>query len=388
MEKVKLVDIAEFIKTGKTPPTSQSKYFDGKINWYTPGDFRNGKNLSKSNRTLTELSLVEKKAVVFPKNTLLITCIGDIGKLGITYEDCSSNQQITGLKPKENVDVHYLYYWFLVNKKKIESTANNAVVAILNNKTLQNIDFEYPSLATQQKIAAILDKADELRQYNKQLIEKYEALTQSLFLEMFGDVRMNSSKFPVFLFDEISNKITDGDHLTPKREEIGYKLLSCRNIKNGFIDFSAGLDYVGESEFQRMFKRCNPEKGDILISCSGTIGRTTSIKIDEPFVLVRSAALIKPKRDLVNPFYLEFYLRTDYMQSVMKRSANTSSQANLFTGPIKKLPIILPPFELQTQFSNRVQLIETQKQQAQEALAKSEDLFQGLLQQAFKGELN
>lgn len=388
MQKVKLQDIAEFIKTGKTPPTSQTQYFDGQVNWYTPGDFNNGKILNTSKRTLTQIALDDKKAITFPKNTLLITCIGDIGKIGITQEDCSSNQQITGIKPKENTDVNYLYYWFIANKKVLENTANSAIVPILNNKTLQNIDFRFPNLPTQQKIAAILDKADELRKYNKQLIAKYDALAQSLFLEMFGDVRMNSSKFPIFLFDEISNKITDGDHLTPKREEIGYKLLSCRNIKNGFIDFSAGLDYVGESEFQRMFKRCNPEKGDILISCSGTIGRTTSIKIDEPFVLVRSAALIKPKRDLVNPFYLEFYLRTDYMQSVMKRSANTSSQANLFTGPIKKLPIILPPFELQTQFSNRVQLIETQKQQVQEALAKSEDLFQSLLQRAFKGELN
>ena len=137
-----------------------------------------------------------------------------------------------------------------------------------------------------------------------------------------------------------------------------------------------------------MFKRCNPEKGDILISCSGTIGRTTSIKIDEPFVLVRSAALVKPKRDLVDSLYLEYYLRTDYMQSVMKKSSNTSSQANLFTGPIKKLPIFLPPFKLQKQFAERVVVIEEQKQQAQLELAKSEELFQSLLQRAFNGELS
>ena len=136
-----------------------------------------------------------------------------------------------------------------------------------------------------------------------------------------------------------------------------------------------------------MFKRCNPEKGDILISCSGTIGRTTSIKIDEPFVLVRSAALIKPKKDIINPLYLEFYLRTDFMQSTMKKSSNTSSQANLFTGPIKKLPVLLPELNLQNQFAERVAVIEEQKAIAQKSLEHSESLFNSLLQKAFKGEL-
>jgi type I restriction enzyme S subunit len=91
MQKVKLNDIAEFIKTGKTPPTSQTQYFDGQVNWYTPGDFNNGKKLNTSKRTLTQIALDDKKAITFPEDTLLITCIGDIGKIGITQENCSSN---------------------------------------------------------------------------------------------------------------------------------------------------------------------------------------------------------------------------------------------------------------------------------------------------------
>ena len=283
---------------------------------------------------------------------------------------------------KDKADIKYLYYKMQTIKFEAEQHKRYWI------SKYSQIEIPLPSIATQQRIAAILDQSDAIIQNNRAIVQKYDALTQSLFLDMFGDFRKNSNNFPKYLFDEIATKITDGDHLTPKREEKGYKLLSCRNIKNGYIDFSAGLDFVGESEFNRMFKRCNPEKGDILISCSGTIGRTTSIKIDEPFVLVRSAALVKPKRDLVDSLYLEYYLRTDYMQSVMKKSSNTSSQANLFTGPIKKLPIFLPPFKLQKQFAERVALIEAQKQQAQLELAKSEELFQSLLQKAFKGELN
>ena len=294
------------------------------------------------------------------------------------------------LRPKSDTDNNYLFHLlkssnFQNDKDKL---CTGATQKAINNSNFEKLEIPLPNLATQQRIAAILDQADAIIQNNRAIVQKYDALTQSLFLDMFGDYRKNLNNFPKYLFDEIATKITDGDHLTPKREEKGYKLLSCRNIKNGYIDFSAGLDFVGESEFNRMFKRCNPEKGDILISCSGTIGRTTSIKIDEPFVLVRSAALVKPKRDLVDSLYLEYYLRTDYMQSVMKKSSNTSSQANLFTGPIKKLPIFLPPFKLQKQFAERVVVIEEQKQQAQLELAKSEELFQSLLQRAFNGELS
>ena len=204
---------------------------------------------------------------------------------------------------------------------------------------------------------------------------------------MFGDPCNNKANFPKLTMDEIADKITDGDHATPKRESSGHKLLSCRNIKNGYIDFSAGLDYVGEDEFNRMRKRCNPEYGDILISCSGTIGRTTSIKTNEEFVLVRSAALVKIQKDKVNSTYMEYYLRTEYMQSTMQSSSKSSGQANLFTGPIKKLPIIIPPLNLQNQFAERVQAIEVQKALAKASLDKSEELFNSLLQRAFKGEL-
>ncbi|MDC1189039.1 restriction endonuclease subunit S, partial [Flavobacteriales bacterium] len=126
-------NLSETIKTGKTPPSKETKYFDGEINWYTPGDLDKEKNLSQAKRTLTRLAIEDKKAIVHKKGTLLIGCIGDIGKIGITSEDCSSNQQLTGIYPKNNIDVNYLFYWFKGNKNVLESYSNNAVVPILNN---------------------------------------------------------------------------------------------------------------------------------------------------------------------------------------------------------------------------------------------------------------
>ncbi len=332
---------------------------------------------------------VESKSNVLCTNSdVLIAWDGaNAGTVGYGLEGIIGST-LAKLTPKiKNVIPDYAGRFLQSKFRYLRDNCTGATIPHISRPVLESLQIPLPPLAEQKKIAAILDAADELRQKDKALIAKYDELTQSLFLDMFGDIGSNVNNFSEYSVDDIATKVTDGDHLTPRREESGYKLLSCRNIRNGYIDFTAGVDYVGENEFQRMFKRCNPEKNDILISCSGTIGRTTTVIIDEPFVLVRSAALIKPKGEVVNSAYLEYYFRTKYMQALMKRSSNTSSQANLFTGRIKKLPVLLPQMFLQIQFADRAQAIESQKALAQECLLKSENLFNSLLQKAFKGEL-
>src|SRR5690606_37990958 len=93
-----LGDIAEDIKTGKTPSTKYPEYFNGDIDWFTPGDFNEEKYLNSSQRKISRLSLKDNQSILFEANTVLITCIGDIGKVGITRNSCSSNQQVTGVK--------------------------------------------------------------------------------------------------------------------------------------------------------------------------------------------------------------------------------------------------------------------------------------------------
>jgi len=108
------------------------------------------------------------------------------------------------------------------------------------------------------------------------------------------------------LLSVISDKITDGDHATPQRVRHGYYLLSARNVLNGAIDVS-DVDYVDGAEYMRMKRRCGPEGGDILVSCSGTIGRVTVVPIGFQCVLVRSAALVKLDRSKADGFFIQFW---------------------------------------------------------------------------------
>jgi type I restriction enzyme S subunit len=120
----------------------------------------------------------------------------------------------------------------------------------------------------------------------------------------------------------------------------------------------------------------NPILGDVLISCSGTIGRIASVETPEPFSLVRSVALVRPKKHVLSTRFLEHYLRTPALKAQMLRRANASSQANLFQGPIRHLPLFLPPLNLQHDFARRVVAVEKLKVAHYTSLSEFDALLQ------------
>ena len=115
------------------------------------------------------------------------------------------------------------------------------------------------------------------------------------------------------LADEISIKITDGEHVTPQRSSTGHFLLSARNVKDTGIDLRV-VDYVPKDEFERIRRRCDPNKGDILISCSGSVGRIALVDKDKEYVMVRSVALLKPFQSLLSSEYLVYLFRSPFVQ--------------------------------------------------------------------------
>jgi len=285
----------------------------------------------------------------------------------------------------------YLFYRLFDNHKTGKTLRyQNKTTGIINLKLdhYLNSKIEIPERVEDQiRIATILSKAESLIAQRKESLRLLDELLKSTFLEMFGDPVRNQKGWEKSRLELIANQITDGEHKTPVRQENGIKLLSARNIKNGFLDFNAELDFISEAEYKRISKRCNPEKGDILMSCSGTVGRVAVVRVTEPLSLVRSVALIKVKKEIINPTYLEFLMQTKFFQSQVRKNANTSSQSNIFTGQVKKLPIFIPTYHLQTQFAQIVDKVEALKAHYQTSLKELENLYGSLSQRAFKGEL-
>ncbi|KKO45755.1 hypothetical protein WG68_08545 [Arsukibacterium ikkense] len=151
---------------------------------------------------------------------------------------------------------------------------------------------------------------------------------------------------------DICFKITDGEHATPRRSEIGHYLLSARNVTNQGIVLH-DVDFVPADEFERIRRRCDPNIGDILISCSGSIGRVALVDKSDTYSMVRSAAMIRPATTL-NIDYLAMMLRSPFLQIQMTNKSKQSAQANLFLGAISQLVAIIPPVNEQARIISRV----------------------------------
>ena len=179
---------------------------------------------------------------------------------------------------------------------------------------------------------------------------------------------------------EISQKITDGDHATPKRTTQGYYLLSARNIQNGKID-TRDVDYVGLSEYQRMKLRCNPEAGDILISCSGSIGRVAVVPAGLECVLVRSAALAKIDSRLADGIFIQFWLQGHTAQRQIASSVNQGAQPNLFLNHIERLECPQPPLHEQQAIAQALSDVDALISALDRLIAKKRDIKQAMMQQ-------
>lgn len=359
--KVAIKDLGEII-TGNTPSKSIPEFWNSKDIYFIKPDIISDENINYIKNSKEYISnIAEKKARVVYGKAIFVTCIGSIGKIGVIESGkYAFNQQINAIVPNENVNIKYLAYNLLFNKKRLEAIANAPVVPIINKKQFGDftINIERDKIK-QEKITKVLDKISIIIDKRKQELIKLDNLIQSRFVEEFGDLKINPKKWKIKTFDEMTDLITDGEHATPRRTEEGIYLLSARNIMNHTIKLE-DVDYIDQAEYDRISKRIHPKEGDVLISCSGTVGRCCSVPAELKFQMVRSVALLRFKNE-INPIFAEYMITSDYLKEQIDRSKTQSSQVNLFQGKIKKLKGFVPPIDLQNQFAAFVQQVNKSK---------------------------
>jgi type I restriction enzyme S subunit len=389
-KKSTLGEIALEIKTGKTPPTSNPEYFGDELNWYTPTDLDREKILGNSKRRITQKALNDKKVVVLKPNTILLGCIGDIGKIGLIKESASSNQQITGILPKEEiVNSEFLYYWLKNNKNRLRDTSTSAIVPILNNKQLSTIKIEFPeSIEDQIRIAGILTQAESLIVQRKESITLLDELLKSTFLEMFGDPVRNEKGWDKDSFDNLVDSdcpLTYGIVQPGEEFANGVPVIRPVDLTKTYIDIT-GLKLI-DPKISDKFKRTLLKGKEILICVRGTTG----------VVALASKELVdcNVTRGIV-PIWFSHNYNTFFAFGLLKsKSINneiqsltygaTLQQINL--SDLRKIKLINPPIDLQNQYGLIVKKVETLKNEYEASLKELENMYRVLSQKAFKGEL-
>jgi type I restriction enzyme S subunit len=285
-----------------------------------------------------------------------------------------------------NANVRYLYYYFKkywirqITKKQVGSATN-----YIKMDDILSFEIPLPPLVIQQKIASVLDQVDAIIQNNRVIVQKYEVLTQSLFLDMFGKYINDKSCY--IEINKIANFI-DYRGKTQVKVQSGIPLISATSVRSGYLDFKR-LDYITEDTYSKIMTRGFPKVGDVLFTTEGaTMGFTCRVPEGFDRFAVGQRLITLQETANYNSYVLEFMLNSSTIQQEIFNLATGSAVKGISSAKFSMIKIPFPPLNIQVEFKNRIKLIEKLKQQAQLELAKSEELFQSLLQRAFKGELN
>jgi restriction endonuclease S subunit len=258
------------------------------------------------------------------------------------------------------------------------------------------IKIPVPPLAEQQKIVSVLNAADSLRQKDQQLIDKYNVLSQSLFLEMFGDPVSNPMGWEVKLLKNLSIKISSGN--TPKGGskvyvDEGISFYRSQNVWRNKIVLN-DIAYIDNKTHEEM-KKTSLKNRDILMTKTGrfntensSLGRAALfIGEDDSANVNGHVYLIRLQEKIINEFVLFILTTHQYREYIRSVCVGGIDKRQINKEHLENFPIIFPPSKIQQYFTERLALIEAQKQLAQASLKKSEALFNSLLQRAFKGQL-
>ena len=156
------------------------------------------------------------------------------------------------------------------------------------------------------------------------------------------------------------DKITDGTHKTPNYQDDGITFISAKNIVEGKLDFS-DIKHITQSEYDEIQKRCRLERGDLLMSKSGSLGSLAIVETSEPLGLFESLAIIKYDRKLLNGVFLMEQLRSAKSQEQLMSGVKGVAVKHLHLNVISAMTIIVPPMEEQLAFSKIVKQTDKSK---------------------------
>jgi type I restriction enzyme S subunit len=247
-----------------------------------------------------------------------------------------------------------------------------------------------PDLETQKQIVAILEKAENLKQKQKRQLELYDEYLKSVFWKMFLSHRDDSKepkdkwKWEEKSLSEVCDFI-DYRGKTPKKTKSGIKLITAKNVKKGYID-NKPQEFIAESDYESWMTRGFPKKGDVLFTTEAPLGNVAVLGEFNKIALAQRIITLQTKEKL-NPFYLMYFLLSPNFQNKLEKDTTGSTVTGIRAKEFKKISVPLPPLLLQQKFANIVEKVEKLKEKQKKNLADSEELFNVLMQRAFKGEL-
>lgn len=403
---VKLGEICEVV-TGTTPPKSNPKNYGNDIPFFKPPDLWD----NYVNDTITKLSIEGgKKARVVPANTVLVTCIGNLGRTGFTKKVAAFNQQINAILENEDVTGKYLFYQAQspLFRKQLEELATGTTVSIVNKGNFETITIPISDISIQNKVVSKieelfseLDKGIEnLRLAQQQLKTYRQAVLKWAFEGRLTNEHVKEGELPKGWYrvqlGTLINNINSGksfkcDERPPTQNEVG--IVKVSSVSWGEFDESESKTCFSHDSFNANYLI---KKNDFLFSRANTIeliGACVIVKkVDKKLMLSDKILRFSFTDDVIKEYVL-YYLRSRQGRKSIEASSTGNQDSMRNIGQERIRQINLPYCDTDKQkdvvqaIGSRLTIADNLEQGIQQSLQQAEALRQSILKHAFEGKL-
>jgi type I restriction enzyme S subunit len=338
---------------------------------------RDGKVVSARIDSLTELGAKQSRPM--KRGDVVIAVSGAPGLPAILAHDACIHDGFVGLRELNNtrLDAEFLYAYLTFIRATSNSKAVGAIFKNLTTDQIKSIEIPDLPLAEQRRIAEVLDKAEALRAKRRAALTQLDSLTQSLFLDLFGDAEGKLKRFPCGALDDFCSFLSGfawkADRFS--KDPVGLPIIRIQNV-----DAVRDSDFIyWPDEYQERFVI---HKGDLLLTLSG------SFRIAEwsgPHALLNQRIVRIESKPGVERLWLLHAVRL--LVAKIESLGRHALVNNVALSDLKHLPLVHPPIDLQREFARRVAAVEKLKAAQRAALAELDALFASLQHRAFRGEI-
>lgn len=386
MKKAKLGDVCTFT-SGGTPSKSIDAYYHGEIPWITGADI-DGPVAYSARSFITPEGVSRSATSIAEEGTVLLVTRTSVGKVAVAGRGLAFSQDITAVTPNDDLaTASYITQMLRMHRPTLERQARGATIKGVTRKDVASLEIPLPPLDEQQRIAAILDKADELRTKRREAIAHLDSLTQSIFHSMFGDPSWSRTTLREASLRFIGGRNLVGSVTNSHREN---KVLKVNAVSSGSFehlqtkplpaDYSPPLDHL-------------VREGDLIVTRAS--GTKDLIGVATPVIHVQNNTYLPDKlwrvdmnTQIVVPTFFRFLTKAPaYREYVANAASGAAGVSNISQAKLLMFEFGLPPIELQQAFATRVAAVERLKETHRKHLAELDALFASLQHRAFKGEL-
>ena len=299
---------------------------------------------------------------------------------------CNNFTQAMRVNQKVGCPRYVFYFmWYLHHSGKTDLLQNKTTgIRNLQVKSYLNEEIPLPPLEEQRRIAALLDKVSDLIARRRAQLDKLDLLVKSRFVEMFGDQYTNPKGWETGTIRDVVSEVKYGTS-RPAVEGGAYKYLRMGNITfDGHLDLS-DLKYINIPESE--IEKCIVKRGDVLFNRTNSkelVGKTCVFDLDEPMVIAGYIIRVRVNKRVL-PDYLSAVLNSQYGKRTLADMCKTIvGQANINAQELQNITILIPPIQLQREFSQSIDQVKKLAFNINHGLEKLEILKKALMQKYFQ----